>query len=1401
MTFSHLKIATRLAFGFGFLLLLTILLGVIAILDMEKLAVRTEKLYNHPFTVSSAILKIDATVTKLWGLVEQRLNMQHSEAQNRALSQRQSLEQEIEWHFETLRQRFLGDQKQIEETYQSYRAWRDLIEQEVALLNDDHHARQLAQIEHTVHRRLDELEARIRRIAEVTQAKVEAHWRDANPRDDVNTAESRGDPLAVNHAILRIDANIAKLHAILERMSASEAPSGRNDHAEHEEAAASVAAIRQYQTRITQDFELALARSLDAKAEIQDAFSAFQTWNERLNEKITLLQDTERARKLAELERRQQEEMAKLNHHIHAIIDFASHKADEFLADARVLKTNTLQVMVWLILGGIVVGIAFAFVTARGIVVPLKNAVALAGALSAGDLTKRMQVTHARDETGQLLTSMNQMAAGFQTVISETSQTLAELAEGHTQLEISGEFAGDFREIQTSLQTTADQLGAATAQNDRQTWLKTGQAQLNECLGGEQDILALAKKTIDFLVTYLGARIGLLYLAKTDAANAETYLEIAASYGYTECENHIPRFHPGEGLVGQVMLERKPLARSHSPEEYTHVLQSGLTQAVPRHVLLLPFLYENQVKGVVELGACTLFSEAQREFLEQVMPAIGIAVNTAESRTQMAALLAQSQVQTEKLKTQQLEMQHTNEELQSQQEELESQQEELRQTNEALETRGREMEKQQRAVEEKNAELEKARRAMQEKAEELALASKYKSEFLANMSHELRTPLNSLLILAQLLSANKEGNLTDKQVECANTIHGSGSDLLALINEILDLSKVEAGRVEIHPEEVHFAGLIDEMRKKFQPMADDKQLHFVIEPAENLPASLYSDFQRLQQILNNLLSNAFKFTQQGGVTVRIRRPVPEETLANRLDPATSIALSVRDTGIGIPEEKQKVIFEAFQQADGTTSRRYGGTGLGLSISRQLAQLLGGDLQVRSTPGEGSEFTVVMPEKIAPSEGAQSRESSESHRPVDRSRDATPPPQIPENLPPAHADDRANLQPGEKSLLVVEDDRRFSKLLLELAREQNFQCLLAENGRDAIQLAHEYQPSAIVLDVGLPQVDGWTVMEKLKDDPETRHIPVHFVSGADSHRDAKKMGAIGYSLKPVSIGELGEAFHKIEQFISREVKKLLVVSDSEAHREKVMEILANEQVEISVAETRADALQQLKRQAHQCIMLDAALEQDTGLELLKPLRAEEGLLQIPIIVYAERELTSEEEIYLEQFNEMLTIKSVRSPERLLDETTLFLHEVQSRLPENQQKMLRMVHDKEMILKGKKVLVFDDDPRNIFALTSILENKGMEVLMAGDGEEGMEMLAENPDTAIILMDIMMPKMDGYEAMRAIRAQARYRKLPIIALTAKAMKGDRGKCIEAGASDYLAKPVDMDKLLSLMRVWLYR
>ncbi|BAP55540.1 response regulator receiver [Thioploca ingrica] len=1000
-------------------------------------------------------------------------------------------------------------------------------------------------------------------------------------------------------------------------------------------------------------------------------------------------------------------------------------------------------------------------------------------------------------------------------VIEDIVQVSQGLAEGRLEVRPTGEYRGQLEQIKTALETAAIKLAEVTTRNLNQDWLKTGLAQLNDRMKGEQDVVKLAKNIITFLSNCLQAQVGVFYLLQPAEATTPR-LKLIASYAYTRRQELTNEFQLGEGVVGQVAVELQPILLVQIPDDYLHI-GSGLGAAVPRNLIVVPFLYENTLKGVVEIGTFQELTPIQLEFLNQAMPNIGIAINTAQSREQMQVLLQQTQAQakalqqqTAKLQAQQEELQQANEELQSQSEELQTRQEELRQANEELQSRTQELEQQQAEIQEKNLALEKTRRAIEIKAEELELASQYKSEFLANMSHELRTPLNSLLVLAQLLAENKAGNLNDKQIEYVHTIYNAGSDLLMLINDILDLSKVEAGKIEINLEAVSITELIEGFNQKFHPLAESKGINFQIIIAPDLPPTFNTDVQRLKQIINNLLANAFKFTHQGGnIQLLWQRPLNQDEAAFlNLDPRRSIAISIVDTGIGVLKEKQQIIFEAFQQADGTTNRRYGGTGLGLSISRQLARLLGGDIRLHSEEGKGSTFILYLPEQTRPNNSLASA-TLENQSPPSLATGTTlrpeaallPPPTAADSLATPVIDDRDLLTDTDKVILIIEDDSRFSRLLRENAQEKGFKYLLAEEGRTGLQLAQYYQPHAIILDVSLPQVDGWTVMEKLKDNPHTRHIPVHFISAADQEMTAKRMGAIGYLLKPVNLSELEEAFKKIERFLANPIKNLLLIADTVSSQQKILELIASATIRVTVTSTIAEAHQHLHHQRFDCIILDLNVEQGKDLNLLELLEQEEQFAQIPLIISAERELTAAEEKTLQSYMEHLTIKTVYSPERLLDEATLFLHQVEAHLPSDKRNMIRMVHDKTTILRNKKILLVDDDVRNTFALATVLEDNDMEIIVATNGKEALRKLNENKDIVMVIMDMMMPEMDGYEAMRTIRTQPNFHNLPIIALTAKAMKGDKAKCIEAGANDYLSKPVNTDKLISLMRVWLYR
>ncbi|MFH0996293.1 MAG: response regulator [Pseudomonadota bacterium] len=951
----------------------------------------------------------------------------------------------------------------------------------------------------------------------------------------------------------------------------------------------------------------------------------------------------------------------------------------------------------------------------------------------------------------------------------------------------------------SNLKQTSDDL---TEQNR----IKTGQATLNERMRGDQVIEELAANIVGYICEYLKANVGAIYLFSEDQT-----LRLVGSYAFQQRKGLFNTFNPGEGLVGQAALEKKYILMTDCPADYIRI-QSGLGTAVPKNILVYPLLLNDKVKGIIEIGAFKEFSEKDLSFLAEAAENISIALQSVSSRSQMVSLLNTTQQLAGELQAQQEELRAANEELEEQtnalrasEELLQTQQEELRATNEELMEQAASREKQRQEILKKNEEIEKARKIIEEKAKDLELTSKYKSEFLANMSHELRTPLNSILLLSRLLSENKGNTLSTKQVEFSETIYSSGNDLLNLINDVLDLSKVESGRLEINVSEVNLKTFADKISRDYEKIAEEKGIGFSVNLGEKAPEMIRTDSQRMEQIVKNLLSNAIKFTGQGKVTLDIQRPNPESILSQSgLLPEHSVAFSVSDTGVGIKKEKQKIIFEAFQQEDGTTSRKYGGTGLGLSISRELAHCLKGEIGLESVQGRGSIFTLYLPEVME----SPSKEASQAQSPplaLSLPAPASAEPGNGSSSSPSAAldrirDDRKNIAAGDRCILIIEDDPKFAAIMTDLARERDFKVLVAGDGETGHHFADLYRPSAIILDVGLPGIDGWDVLARLKDGPATRHIPVHLISASDPSRNAMKMGAIGYLTKPVSMENINRVFGKIEQMITRKVKKLLVVEDNEKQRDAIIQLLEGHDIEITSVSTGAAAYEHLQAGCYQCMILDLMLPDMPGTALLDKIRSDERLSDLPVIIHTAKDLSNEEKALLDGHSEKIILKEARSPEKLLDETTLFLHRVEADLPEEKKKLLKLVHDKESILAGKSVLLVDDDMRNVFALTHILEDKGIQVHVAKNGREALSRLAECADVDLVLMDIMMPVMDGYEAIQEIRKQGKYQKMPIIALTAKAMKGDRAKCIEVGASDYLAKPVDSSKLLSMLRVWLY-
>jgi len=774
------------------------------------------------------------------------------------------------------------------------------------------------------------------------------------------------------------------------------------------------------------------------------------------------------------------------------------------------------------------------------------------------------------------------------------------------------------------------------------------------------------------------------------------------------------------------------------------------------------------------------FTSLQMMFLEQLTDSIGIVLNSIEATMQTEGLLKQSQQLAGELQTQQ---------------------KELQQTNEQLEQKAQQLAERNVEVERKNQEIEQARRAVEEKASELALTSKYKSEFLANMSHELRTPLNSILILGQQLTDNPDGNLTNKQVEFARTIHGAGTDLLNLISDILDLSKIESGTVTVDIQEVFVTNLVDAIARPFHHEAESRQLSFDVEVDSHLGRSIFTDSKRLQQVLKNLLSNAFKFTEKGGVKLKVSAAVSgwnaDHPVLSR-SPVV-IAFEVSDTGIGIPLEKQKIIFEAFQQADASTSRKFGGTGLGLAISRELSQLLGGEIQLHSTPGSGSTFTMYLPlTHIGSASSSRAQNEMLQQRSMPSIPVLAPVVDVPiEQIP----DDRLNIVPGDSILLVVEDDPHYARVVMDLARDKGFKVLVSMLGGDVLELAKQFQPTAVSLDVFLPDMLGWSVLSQLKQNPLTRHIPVQIITLDEDRQYALASGAFSFVTKPTTAEGVNTALSRIKEYATPRRKRLLVVEDNDAEQMSIAALLGHDDIEILTVGTGKDALAALREQSCDCVVLDLRLPDMSGFEVLEKIRDDASLSEVPVVVFTGRELSAEENAQLYSMARSIVVKGVESPERLLDETALFLHRVVTDLPSEKQRMLERLTSSDENLKDQTALLVDDDARNIFALSSVLERHGMRVLTATTGREAIALVESTPDLAIVLMDIMMPEMDGYQTMAVIRQKPAFRRLPIIALTAKAMKGDREKCLEAGASDYLAKPVNTEQLLAALRSWLHR
>ena len=1062
-----------------------------------------------------------------------------------------------------------------------------------------------------------------------------------------------------------------------------------------------------------------------------------------------------------------------------------------------------------------------------------------------GKLGGQANVPNVAGTWKDLTENVNFMANSLTVQVRAISDVATSVTEGDLTRTITVDAQGEVQALKNNVNQMISNLKSTTQLNNEQDWLKTNLARFSRLMQGQKNLEDVARLIMSELTPLVSAHHGAFFTHDS----ADRVLELMATYAYRKRKAVPNRFEFGEGLVGQCALEKKSILMTKVPDDYIQI-NSGLGESAPRNIIVLPVLFEGDIMAAIELASFNEFSDIHLTFLDQLVETLGVVLNMIGANMRTEELLQQSQSLTQ--------------ELQSQSEELQSQQDQLRTTNTELENQARELEEkaeqlaeQNIKVEQKNHEVELARSALEEKAEQLALSSKYKSEFLANMSHELRTPLNSMLILAKLLSENNDDNLSPKQIEFASTIYSSGGDLLKLINEILDLSKVESGKMEVEVDEVALSEIGESMQRTFAPVAGGKGLEFNIEIARDAPETLQTDTQRLDQVLKNMLSNALKFTEKGSVTLTMRLATRDEYLTG-LNPRNRVlAFEVTDTGIGIPRDKQQLIFEAFQQVDGTTNRKYGGTGLGLSISREITRLLGGRLQVRSVDGEGSTFTLFLPQfyegddasesiyrKDSFDDGDSSGGSSNGLRraPTEISSFETSPSAIRDEFDDevlTVVDDRDNLQANEPFVLIVEDDRRFAQILLDTARANGFKGLVAFDGEDALRLAQERKPSAITLDLRIPKIDGWTLLDHLKRDSSTRHIPVHVISVLDRERGST-VSAISYLEKPVSRAALEGAFSHIRDFLERDLRELLIVEDDEGQRTGLIELIGSGDVVSTGVGSAQEALRVLEQKKFDCMILDLGLPDMAGIELLRRIKTQPRWRDLPVVIYTSYDLSRAEEAQLKRYASTIITKDAASSERLLEQLALFLHRVaetsetteesktsvqsettqtnvepkltrrsrkSSTRESNQDTTLAAKKAAEVAgieadisrLSGRKVLVVDDDMRNIFALTSVLESHEMTVLFAESGQEALEVMRATLDIAMILMDIMMPDMDGYETTRQIRALDGVGKLPILALTAKAMTGDREKCLEAGASDYITKPVDTDKLLAMMSRWM--
>ena len=998
-----------------------------------------------------------------------------------------------------------------------------------------------------------------------------------------------------------------------------------------------------------------------------------------------------------------------------------------------------------------------------------------------GDLEERMQLQAQLEDKDREISHRIEIIHGV----------ADKIAEGNYEVRVSDQQSDSLGSVGIALNRMAESLQHSFEIISDKEWLQSGLNQLNEQMMGDKTVEVLSREVTDMLAGYTESEVGSLYLLQGE--------RLYAFSGYaTDPQKTRPEIALNDGLLGQAVASRKVLQLRDIPE--SNITISYATGEIrPHHVVAIPIMDGLIVKGAMEFGTLSHFSERQIDFFRNAAANIGIAISTAQNRKRLQELLNETQAQAEELKTQQTELENVNSELEAQAEKLQASEEELRVQQEELKQANQELEERSRLLEERNQLISERNVEIQHKADLLAQSTRYKSEFLANMSHELRTPLNSILLLSRLMAENTEQNLTSDQIDYARVIQNSGQGLLALIDEILDLSKIEAGKMQLEYQHTSVGEIIADMKSLFSPVAAEKQIKFTAEFHAGTPSHIETDKLRAEQILRNLLSNAIKFTSEGEVRLDVFS-TPE-------DPGI-IQFRVKDTGIGIPKEKHSHVFEAFQQADGSTRRKYGGTGLGLSISRELAKLLGGDIRLTSESGKGSEFTVGIPvtrkhRKAVEETVSQSSATLLDERPHMIETTPMPSPRefvstsVPANIP----DDREQIRQGEPCILIIEDDTNFAKALLDYTRKKSYKGIVAVRGDEGLQLARQFKPVGILLDIQLPVKSGWEVMDELKADIETRHIPVHIMSSHEVKTESLMKGAVDFINKPVAFEQMHEVFRKIEYILKHHPKKVLIVEENAKHAKALAYFLETFDVSLDVTTQLGGAIDALKNRDIDCVILDMGIPDQRSYDTLEEVKKTPGLENLPIIIFTGKSLSQKEELKIKQYADSIVVKTANSYKRILDEVSLFLHLMEDHKPDNgNSARYRKLGALEEVLKNKTVLVADDDMRNIYSLTKALERYQMNVVPAIDGKDALQKLRDNRKVDIVLMDMMMPEMDGYETIQEIRKDVKLRHLPVIAVTAKAMLGDRSKCIEAGASDYISKPVDIDQLFSLLRVWLY-